>query len=78
MARFPGLARLIGRGTPVETKAVTLTDPAALSLFGIAPTASGIAVTAASAMRVPAVACAVGLIGETVGNFAVQALRSQG
>lgn len=69
MALFPRLARAFGRGTATETKAASLTDPAAFGLFGIAPTASGVAVTAASAMRVPAVSCAVGLIAETAANL---------
>jgi len=65
MSMMNALARAFGRGTTTETKSITLTDPAALALFGIAPSASGIHVSAASAMRVPAVACAVGLIAET-------------
>ena len=69
MALLPRLVRAFGGGTPTETKAATLTAPAAFALFGIAPTASGIAVTAASAMRVPAVSCAVGLIAETTANL---------
>lgn len=58
------LSRLFGK---VETKAVTLTDPEAFGLFGMTPTASGIHVSGNSAMRVPAVACAVALIAETIG-----------
>jgi phage portal protein BeeE len=58
------LDRLFGK---TETKAVTLTDPAAFSLFGATPTATGIQVSANSALRVPAVACAVALISETIG-----------
>lgn len=72
------LARAFGRGATVETKAVTLTDPAALSLFGIQPTASGIHVSAASAMRVPAVACAVGLIAETTGGLPFKLFAREG
>lgn len=52
-----------------ETKSVTLTDPAAFELFGAIPTSSGITVSATSALRVPAVACAVGLISETMGSL---------
>jgi hypothetical protein len=48
-----------------ETKSIPLTDPAAFGLFGVTPTASGISVSASNALRVPAVACAVGLIAET-------------
>jgi len=65
MALLPSLARVFGLGNPTENKSVTLSDPAALSLFGIQPSATGIHVSATSAMRVPAVACAVGLIAET-------------
>lgn len=60
------LARAFGRGDPIEQKSITLTDPAALALFGIQPVASGMTVTAASAMRVPAVRRAVSLIAESV------------
>jgi HK97 family phage portal protein len=58
--------RLFGK---TETKAapVSLTDPAAFELFGAVPTATGIEVSANSAMRVPAVACATALISETIG-----------
>ena len=58
--------RLFGKP---ETKALSLTDPGIEDLFGILPTASGISVSAQTAMRVPAVACAVGLISETTGNL---------
>jgi HK97 family phage portal protein len=58
-------------GTP-DTKALTLTDPTAFELFGLAPTASGIHVSGHSALRVPAVACAVGLISETMGSLPAQ------
>lgn len=61
MSILTGLARALGRGDPIERKSLTLTDPAALGLFGIQPVAS--------AMRVPAVACAVGLIAETCGTL---------
>lgn len=53
-------------GAP-ETKALTLTDPEAFGLFGATPTATGIYVSGHSALRVPAVACAVALISETIG-----------
>lgn len=71
MALLPRLARM-WRGNPdseAETKAVTLTDPAAFALFGSLPTGSGISATAASAMRVPAVRRAVSLIAESVGTL---------
>jgi len=52
-----------------EQKGLSLTDPGALELFGVSPAGSGISVTAASAMRVPAVAQAVRLISETCGSL---------
>jgi HK97 family phage portal protein len=57
---------------PADTKSISLTDPTAFGLFGSTPTAAGIAVSSTSAMRVPAVACAVGLIAETIGNMPVK------
>lgn len=63
---FTSLARAFGRGAPIEQRSITLTDPAALALFGVQPVASGMTVTAASAMRVPAVRRAVSLIAESV------------
>ena len=59
-------------GFPIEEKAVTLTDPDAFSLFGAIHTHSGVTVSAASAMRVPAVACAVGLIADTLAALPVK------
>jgi HK97 family phage portal protein len=59
-------------GKPADTKSISLTDPAAFGLFGVTPTASGISVSANNALRVPAVACAVGLIAETIGNMPVK------
>ena len=53
-------------------KAVGISTPAAFSIFGIEATATGQTVTALSAMRVPAVACAVSLISETIGNLPVK------
>ena len=54
-------------GIAPEQKALTLTDPEAFSLFGAVPTTSGISIGPRNAMRVPAVACAVSLISETIG-----------
>jgi phage portal protein BeeE len=54
-------------GFKPEAKALTLTDPEAFSLFGAVPTASGLSIGPGNAMRVPAVACAVSLISETIG-----------
>lgn len=56
-----------------ERKSYTLTDPDfPLSIFGITHSASGIPVTAANAMRVPAVAAAVELIATAIGTLPVK------
>lgn len=68
--KFKDLWRAFGISTKAvttETKSVSLNDSEALSLFGAIPTSSGIQVSPTSALRVPAVACAVGLISETMG-----------
>ena len=54
-----------------ETKALGLTDPATLELFGAVPTSAGIQVGPGNALRVPAVAAAIGLIAETVGSLGI-------
>lgn len=59
-------------GFSAEEKALTLTDPDALTLFGVLPTTSGVSIGPGNAMRVPAVACAVGLISETIGSLPVK------
>ena len=63
------LSRLLGKP---ETKALTLTDPGLFEILGGIVTGSGVTVSAQSAMRVPAVACAVALISETVGTLPVK------
>ncbi|MDF3905670.1 phage portal protein [Paracoccus sp. AS002] len=62
------LARLFGQGV-TEQKAFTLTSPEAFGLFGGLPVRSGVTVTSETALRVPAVAAAVGLISEACGNL---------
>ncbi|KRS11047.1 HK97 family phage portal protein [Roseovarius atlanticus] len=59
-------------GFSAEEKALTLADPDALTLFGVLPTTSGVSIGPGIAMRVPAVACAVGLISETIGSLPVK------
>lgn len=59
-------------GFSAEEKALALTDPDALTLFGVLPTTSGVSIGPGNAMRVPAVACAVGLISETIGSLPVK------
>jgi len=56
-------------GLKPEAKAISLTNADAFGLFGVSQTASGITVSPNSALRVPAVACAVGLIAETIGSL---------
>lgn len=62
------LARLFGQGV-TEQKAFTLTSPEARGLFADMPVRSGVTVTSETALRVPAVAAAVGLISEACGNL---------
>lgn len=65
---FERIKKALGRGEETtDQKAYTLTDPDALAIFGAIPTTSGISIGPSNAMRVPAVACAVGLISETIG-----------
>ncbi|MEP3674376.1 phage portal protein [Sulfitobacter sp.] len=69
---FENLRRSLGitpKAAPLDTKSVSLTDSEALTLFGAIPTSSGVSVSPTSALRVPAVACAVGLISETMGSL---------
>lgn len=59
-----------------ERKSYTLTDPDfPLSIFGITHSASGIPVTAANAMRVPAVAATVELIATAIGTLPVKVYK---
>ena len=54
-------------GFKTDRKTLTLTDPETLALFGAIPSATGLSIGPGTAMRVPAVACAVSLISETTG-----------
>lgn len=65
--RLGRVAKAIGFGS--EQKALPLSDPAILDLFGVTPAASGVTVSAATALRVPAVLQAVRLISETIGSL---------
>ncbi|PJF10780.1 phage portal protein [Pseudorhodobacter sp. MZDSW-24AT] len=56
-------------GPKPEAKSFTLTDPEAFQLFGITGTGAGVSIGPRSAMKVPAVACAVSLIAETAGSL---------
>lgn len=67
---FQKLKNALGFST--EQKALTLTDPDALTLFGAIPTTTGLSIGPGNAMRVPAVACAVSLISETIGALPVK------
>lgn len=61
----------------IEEKAVGSSSADSL-LFGIAPTITGQNITAAAAMRVPAVSRAVSLIAEGVGNLPVKIFTRDG
>jgi len=65
--------RVIGGG--IEKKSMSLTSPGIEELFGSVPVASGVSVTPASALRVPAVLQAVRLISETCGSTPVKLYR---
>lgn len=58
-----------------DQKAIPLSDPAISELVGALPTASGVSVTAHTALRVPAVLQAVRLIAETVGSLPCKLYR---
>lgn len=62
-------------GFQFDQKAIPLSDPAISELFGVLPTASGVTVTASTALRVPAVLQAVRLIAETVGSLSCKLYR---
>ena len=68
MGIMSSLGRVFARGAS-EQKSIRLTDPEAFGLFGITGTGAGVAIGPRSAMRVPAVACAVSLIAETAGSL---------
>lgn len=68
MSIITHLARLFGQGV-TEQKAFTLTSPEAYGLFAGLPVRSGVTVNSSTALRVPAVAAAVGLISEACGNL---------
>lgn len=65
-------------GFASEKKAASLTSPEALALFGVPSTITGLQIGPGTAMRVPAVACAVGLIAETVGTLPVKLFAREG
>lgn len=62
-------------GFEAEAKAFTLTSPEIFPIFGTTPTITGFSVGPGTAMRVPAVACAVSLISETTGSLPVKLFR---
>ncbi|WP_246676543.1 phage portal protein [Mesorhizobium sp. B2-4-4] len=55
-----------------------LSDPAIFELFGIVPSASGVTVSASTALHVPAVLHAVRLISETIGSLPCKLYREEG
>lgn len=63
------ISRFKSAFSKTEAKSFTLTDPEAFQLFGITGTGAGISIGPRSAMKVPAVACAVSLIAETAGSL---------
>ncbi|WP_265519500.1 phage portal protein [Nitratireductor luteus] len=73
---FGSVKKSLGFGS--EQKALPLSDPAIAELFGVFPTASGVTVTASTALRVPAVLHAIRLISETVGSLPCKLYRDEG
>lgn len=73
MRSFAFLKGIFGGET--ETKSVSLTDPLAYEIFGAPVTTTGQSVSAATAMRVPAVMHAVRLISETIGSLPTKLYR---
>lgn len=62
--------KFLSANRALDTKAgLAAPDPAMLALFGVLPSISGASVTPQSAMSVPAVAAAVGLISSTIGTL---------
>ncbi|MBL4917460.1 phage portal protein [Szabonella alba] len=68
MGILSSLARFVGRGAS-EQKGFPLSSPEAYALFAATPAASGVSITAQTAMRVPAVRRAVSLIAESVATL---------
>lgn len=74
-----GIGRVVkALGFGSEQKSISLSDPLALELFGVVPSASGVTVSASSALRVPAVLQAVRLISENVGSVPCKLYREEG
>jgi len=53
----------------IETKSISLIDPLAFELFGAVTTTAGPSITAATAIRVPAVYSAIALISGAIGSL---------
>lgn len=75
-SRFGRVVKALGFGS--EQKALPLSDPGIMELFGVVPSASGVSVTASTALRVPAVLHAVRLISETIGSLPCKLYREEG
>lgn len=74
--KFGRVVKALGFGS--EQKSISLSDPLALELFGSIPTASGVSVSASTALRVPAVLHAVRLISENIGDLPCKLYREEG
>lgn len=73
---FGRVVKALGFGS--EQKALPLSDPAIFELFGVVPAASGVTVSANTALHVPAVLQAVRLISENVGSVPCKLYREEG
>ncbi len=63
------------KATPPEQKSLASPDAALEALFGLAPTVTGIPVSATGALRVPVVANAIQLISEAVASLDIHVKR---
>lgn len=73
---FKSIKASLGLG--LEKKSLSISNPAIDDLAGAIPTASGMSVTASTALRVPAVLQAVRLISETIGSLPCKLYRAEG
>lgn len=73
---FGRVKKAMGFGS--EQKALPLSDPAISDIFGVFPSASGVPVSAGTALHVPAVLHAIRLISEAIGSLPCKLYRDEG
>jgi len=70
--------KITGRSDKIEAKDFTLADPALLSLFGGLPTAAGVTMGEAAAMRQPTAGAAIRLLAGVLATTKVHLYRKDG